>query len=274
FKLLIKTLMSNNKVCKCPSGRACKHYNIGLLYPKLCREWDYDQNKLKPENYLPNSNKKVWWKCIDHKKCDCHVWPAIIYNRTAHGTGCPFCNGDKQCQHNNLLARFTIICKDWNYEKNKKLPTDYKVRSGIKVWWKCHKHKGCDCHVWPATIDSRTGPSKAGCPFCSNRRRCPHNNVGTQHPEILGEWDYEKNELLPKDLSRASNEKIWWKCKNDPCGCHKWKAGLPDRTKSENPTGCPFCAGKRTCKHNNLALSRPDLCKEWNFEKNEKSPDN
>ena len=29
----------------------------------LMKEWNYENNgDLKPENFMPNSNKKVWWK--------------------------------------------------------------------------------------------------------------------------------------------------------------------------------------------------------------------
>lgn len=37
---------------------------------------------------------------------------------------------------------------------------------------------------------------------------------------------------------------------------------------------CPFCSGQRVGKRNNLAYRRPDLAKEWDYEKNENNPEN
>ena len=48
------------------------------------------------------------------------------------------------------------------------------------------------------------------------------NDLKTTHPELLDEWDYEKNNKLgifPEKVSRGSNEKVWWICKK--CG-YEW----------------------------------------------------
>lgn len=37
--------------------------------------------------------------------------------------------------------------------------------------------------------------------------------------------------------------------------------------------GCPFCSGHRIGDCNNLAYLRPDLAREWDYDKNSKSPD-
>lgn len=56
---------------------------------ELCKEWDYNRNRIKPENYKKFSNKKVWWKC---KICG-HSWQATILNRSYNRSGCPNCAG-------------------------------------------------------------------------------------------------------------------------------------------------------------------------------------
>ena len=56
----------------------------------LMKEWNYEKNgDLKPENFMPNSNKKVWWKCKEG-----HEWEAVISSRTA-GRNCPCGSGRK-----------------------------------------------------------------------------------------------------------------------------------------------------------------------------------
>jgi hypothetical protein len=86
-------ISSRNNGCGCPycSGRyPTKENNLLIINPELCKEWNYSKNKKKPENYLPNSNEKVWWKC---KECG-HKWKSTINNRN-NGTGCPQCNESK-----------------------------------------------------------------------------------------------------------------------------------------------------------------------------------
>jgi len=56
--------------------------------------WHPTKNgKLKPQEFLPGSDEKIYWKC---KKVPSHIWKASIYNRSKlHGTGCPYCAGRK-----------------------------------------------------------------------------------------------------------------------------------------------------------------------------------
>ena len=74
--------------CPCCSGRVpCIGVNdLKTINPQLIWEWDYSKNTKKPEEYLPNSGKKVWWKC---RKCN-HEWEAVIRSRNK-GCGCPKC---------------------------------------------------------------------------------------------------------------------------------------------------------------------------------------
>jgi DNA-directed RNA polymerase subunit RPC12/RpoP len=87
------TINNRKKGKGCPycSGRyASEEYNLLIVNPKLCEEWDYDKNDKKPEDYTPNTVKKVWWKC---KECG-HEWQAKISDRN-HGNGCPQCHESK-----------------------------------------------------------------------------------------------------------------------------------------------------------------------------------
>jgi hypothetical protein len=40
-----------------------------------------------PDEVLPGSNLKVWWKCSLG-----HTWAASVNNRSK-GSGCPYCTG-------------------------------------------------------------------------------------------------------------------------------------------------------------------------------------
>lgn len=59
--------------------------------PVLASEWNQAKNRdLTPTDVLPNTNKKVWWKCSKG-----HEWQATINSRN-RGNGCPFCSGRKK----------------------------------------------------------------------------------------------------------------------------------------------------------------------------------
>ena len=80
--------------CPCCSGRVPKIgvNDLATLYPKLLEEWDYSKNtKLDPNQLLPGSGKKAWWKC---SQCG-YEWQTIIANRTKEH-GCPKCSKRKK----------------------------------------------------------------------------------------------------------------------------------------------------------------------------------
>ena len=59
--------------------------------PTLAKEWNYERNAgLTPTDVMPNSGRKVWWKC-----CKGHEWQARIANRN-HGNRCPICAREKR----------------------------------------------------------------------------------------------------------------------------------------------------------------------------------
>lgn len=80
-------------------------------------------------------------------------------------------------------------------------------------------------------------------------------------PEILAEWDYEKNvDQNPHLLSRHSTKKVHWKCANG----HTFKTAIVHRS-----TSCLYCSNKRLWKgFNDLQTKRPDLLQDWNYELN------
>lgn len=128
--------------------------------PELAQEWNYEKNgNLKPEHFMPNSGKKVWWKCGKG-----HEWQTRICNRNK-GSGCPFCSGKKVLMgYNDLQTNNPNVAKDWDHEKNSGLsPADVTTNSNKKVWWKCQRG-----HEWQATIYQRNKGS--GCPYCARKR--------------------------------------------------------------------------------------------------------
>ena len=80
--------------------------------------------------------------------------------------------------------------------------------------------------------------------------------------EFFSEWDFEKNTILPENVSIHSNKVFWWKCKHG----HEWKSSVNNRA---NGNKCPVCSNKKILKgYNDLATTHPEFLKEWNYEKN------
>ena len=70
--------------------------------PQLIKYWDYEKNgDLKPEQFSPGSNTKVFWKCDKG-----HPFSRQIYWMTKHPDkiNCPICNNQIIVEGVNDLA--------------------------------------------------------------------------------------------------------------------------------------------------------------------------
>lgn len=200
--------------------------DLGTMYPVLSLEWNHKRNKgLVPSDYLPYSNTKVWWICSEG-----HEWQSTIYNRTIAGRGCPYCSNQKiLAGYNDLETLCPSIAKEWDFDKNKKKPSDYGKNSTYKAWWICPNG-----HSYEASIHNRIN-GKTACPYCANQKILKgFNDFQTTNPDLLKDWDYTNNELKPDEVFANSHTKVWWICKNK----HHYQASLADHTKG---IGCPFC---------------------------------
>ena len=83
-------------------------------------------------------------------------------------------------------------------------------------------------------------------------------------PELLREWDREKNgELTPDTAYPYSRTRVYWRCEKG----HSWIVAICSRV--EGMTGCPVCAGKAVqAGENDLATLYPDIAAQWHPTKN------
>lgn len=245
--------MENNIISK-PSRSATSKNNLVYLYPELAQQWDSDKNTIPPDQVLPGSHKKAWWICDKG-----HSWAAVIKSR-ASGRKCPYCAGKKVLQGFNDFAYIhPTIASEWNYKRNDLKPQEVMQNSGKKVWWKCDKG-----HEWETKINSRVSGG-TGCPYCSgNKVIIGETDLKTCFPDLIKEWDFDKNDLSPTSYSYGSRKKVWWLC---PKKNHSYKASIYHR--SMNKSGCPICAGQKVLAgDNDIATLFPDLSKEWDTVKN------
>lgn len=89
------------------------------------------------------------------------------------------------------------------------------------------------------------------------------NDLETVYPDKAKMWDYDKNHILPSEVTKSSSQRVWWKCEKG----HSWEAEVA------SVKGCPYCSGHRTMEgFNDLATLRPEIVKEWDYDKNELNP--
>ena len=163
------------------------------------------------------------------------------------------------CLNNGKMS----ILDEWDYGKNGDYnPVNTAQGSNIKVWWKC-----CKGHEWKATPNNRTS-NNIGCPYCSGRYAITgENDLASQYPDLLSEWDYTKNTVDPTRVKCKSAKKVWWICPKQ----HEYKAFVYNRVDSES--GCPYCANQKVLiGYNDLATKYPNIAKEWDYSKNTFSP--
>ena len=238
----------------CSGNKVWQGYNdIVTTHPHIADEWDYEKNEsLRPEQFSIGADKKIWWKC----KCG-HSWQALIYSRK--NCGCPACASNILVTGvNDLLTVNPAVASEWDTVKNGPMrPDSVAANNNEKAWWKCERG-----HSWQAVISSRNNGK--GCPYCTNRKLLSDfNDLLSVAPELACEWNYEKNgDLIPENVLAGSHKSVWWKCRYG----HEWMSQIVNR---RNGCGCPYDAGKLVISgETDLKTRYPDLCKEWDTEKN------
>lgn len=195
-------------------------------YPELAKEWAYVENNGKrPEDYTAVSGQKVYWRCPKN-----HIYQTTIAHRV-DGNGCPVCAGKKIIAgDNDLQTLYPEIAKEWDYNKNELKPTEVGPGTNKKVFWICPLG-----HSYESIIYSRV--TGTDCPYCAGRKvLVGFNDLAHVCPEIINEWDFEKNnKYTPYNVTKGSHYKVWWKCKNG----HSWKAEIKSRISGN---GCPVCS--------------------------------
>lgn len=166
----------------------------------------------------------------------------------SEGSGCPDCSKLKAAytrsqqiiiKNGSLLDINSQLASEWNYEKNIDiLPTTVSTHSNKKVWW-----KGSCGHEWEAIINNRS--KGQGCPYCSHVRLLTgFNDTQTLFPELVKEWNYDKNgNLKPTMVIAGTRKKVWWKCSK--CDT-EWMASVDRRSRGG---GCPACSHKEKKKY-------------------------
>lgn len=153
---------------------------------------------------------------------------------------------------NAMLRHSHHLFEEWDFEKNDKLGLDvYKVTKGShkKAWWYCEK---CE-DSYPQSIGKKF--IGRGCSICKGYFCTPKNSFGGKFPNLLNEWNAEKNiNISPFEFSYGSGVKVWWICNKG----HEWEATFHNRG---NGTNCPYCVHnpKVLDNYNDLWTTHPSI---------------
>ncbi|MBZ0120259.1 MAG: zinc-ribbon domain-containing protein [Sandaracinaceae bacterium] len=242
----------------CSHKRVTLRTSLAKVRPALAKEWHPTKNgALAPEDVVAGSHKRVWWRCARDAT---HEWQTAISNRPR--TGCPYCAKKRVGRKDVLAAREPALAKELHPTKNPPGAADtVSVRSSRSVWWIC---KASSDHVWTDSPRNRIRDG-GGCPYCAGRRASRTSSLRATHPELAREWHPTKNRALTADdVVAGSGKQVWWQCARG----HSWRAPLVNRSRRASPTGCPYCANKKTSLERSLAHKHPAIAAEWDRAKN------
>ena len=227
--------------------------SVMVEHPELMDEWN-DQRD--PATFLSGSSKKVNWKC---RICD-NEWSMSVKQRTPGkqgNQGCSYCNGfggirprGVHSDGRNSMRRTDnenakLMTKEFHPTLNGKFnPDNLTAGTSKKLWWICSQDcefvTGAKCeNVWQNTgmhrLDGQMCPVHGGGGLHSDGR----NSLNKLRPELIEEWDFQKNgNLSPDSVTISSGKYAHWIC--NTCG-NKWKSIIASRSKGH---GCSACKKK------------------------------
>ena len=227
WQAIVKNRVKGSDCPYCSGNQLLKGFNdLATMKPELVSEWSDKNHPLMPDMVLSCTNKSVWWKCIHG-----HEWIAKVADRY-YGSQCPYCEGHLLYKgFNDLASNYPELAEEWSERNAPKRADEVFPKSRENVWWKC---RVCG-YEWRAVIDSRV--RGVSCPVCADRVVVAGiNDLATTDPELIQEWDYDRNTTItPEKVQRNSLRIVWWKCSHG----HRWRAKIADRAIDKEP--CHIC---------------------------------
>lgn len=172
-------------------------------------------------------DQKIRWQCAKGHE----FFAKPVHRTNGQMLTCPYCRGSRLSTLDHSIRHdMPDIVQEWDTVKNGVTVDEVVSGSGKKYWWICpngHSYQSSPAH-------RREGK---GCPYCANLKIMPGvNDLATTHPELAKEWDYERNTLLPTQITYGNDKKVWWVC---PSGHHYQCAPI---YRTYNGNGCPQCS--------------------------------
>ncbi len=107
------------------SSKILSGYNdLATTHPEVIALWDFDKNFDTPNDVMPQSHKKRWWKLPNGTTTEREI-RAIVKSK------------EKYLTLKNLGESYPEIHTIWDFEKNGKSPDDYLENEHGQIWVKC-----------------------------------------------------------------------------------------------------------------------------------------
>lgn len=249
---MIRALKNGTIGCPyCNGFKVRREDSAGAKAPELIKEWA-SSNESTLYEYAPNSKYLATWCCPD---CGTK-WKAPIYIRVQGYGKCPTCYGNK-----TFKERYPELEKF--YAKDNTLPyedaivSDYAPRN-----WICEKG-----HEFTASF-YKIHDQGFRCPYCENKKALKgYNDFEHLYPVLAQDYDEKKNGNKASEVV-VSYRNVYFKCKNG----HSFVRPIIRHVELNGQ--CPICSGTVLKKgSNDLATIYPAVILFWDYEKNEKRPD-
>ncbi len=259
---------SDCPICSKPPKQLLYGFNdLVSTTPDITKRWNYKRNAplgLHPEDFFKGSSETVWWQGED---CQ-HEWQDLIQKqvpKVQQKTGCPLCSGGRRrtiAGVNDLLTTHPDLAAELNVTKSGFDATAVSAGSGKAAWWTCKEG-----HEIKATVKGRV---RHYCVYCAGQKAIPGvNDMVTTHPEIAAHFHPTKNGTKkPVDFMMNTGNILWWLCDRG----HTFD--MKGDTYVKNYPGCPVCSSHRIENgFNDMITTHPELLTEWDFQGNERKPD-
>ena len=236
----------------CPycSGRfAIKGVNDLLtIDPDLASEWNYEKNGDKrPEDYKPQSNAIVWWKCERG-----HEWQSSICNRYK-GRKCPECT---KALRTSFPEQAVLYYLSKLY--------DVSSRSTVNGW-------EIDIYI----PEKKVGIEYDGIFYHDSEKAKKREERKNADVSLAGVRLFRFKET--KNKQGIENNILYYKVDNNYSGLGPTIHTFLSVIGEQRTIDIDVVRDWQTIKSaywniflkNNIAITNPDLCKEWDYKRNE-----
>jgi hypothetical protein len=212
----------------CGAKAVLPNYNdLATKHPTLAMFWDPGvEQKQAHQVSAGNATAKLHLRCVKGHRFVRTPAKLVLY------PFCPFCDGRAVAEgENDLVTTHPWVASWWHPSRNGMLePGHVKAGSEKRVWWLCP-----DGHEFDQTIDYRTRQKQQQCPVDSGRLMLTGvNDVATKHPDLIADWDYERNDVDPTQVVPGVRKR-WWTCYRG----HTRHTQVPSRARSGGCSVCP-----------------------------------
>lgn len=205
------------------------HNDLTTTHPELAALWDYEANgDLRPTAVSAgNASTTIYLRCPEGHSF--HRTPAKLVEV---GGRCQKCHGKILIPGtNDLVTVRPDVAAWWHPTKNGALTPDHiKPGSETIAWWMCP-----DGHEFDTTPAYLCRQKKPTCPADTGRLLIPGvSDLATKEPDLVKDWDYEKNGLGPEAVVPGTGSRVWT-CKHG----HTQDRSVVNRRRAGGCTMCP-----------------------------------